>query len=88
MGRGLAFKRHQETKHREKAKRHLAARWNWTPPEGKPAENPVRIAIHAKTPHPCSCHGCGNPRKHWNEVTMQEKKFEQKCVHDLSDVLD
>lgn len=24
----------------------------------------------------CSCHMCGNPRKFWNEKTMQEKIFD------------
>lgn len=24
----------------------------------------------------CSCHMCGNPRKHWNELTMQERRQE------------
>jgi len=25
------------------------------------------------TPTPCSCYMCGNPRKHHNEVTLQER---------------
>lgn len=25
----------------------------------------------------CSCHMCGNPRKHWNEKTIQEKREDQ-----------
>ena len=28
----------------------------------------------AKTPTPCSCFMCGNPRHHFKEVTMQEKR--------------
>jgi len=25
----------------------------------------------------CSCHMCGNPRKHWKEKTLQEKKADE-----------
>lgn len=28
------------------------------------------------TPAPCSCWMCGNPRKYFNERTIQEKRFE------------
>lgn len=28
----------------------------------------------------CSCHMCGNPRKWFNEKTMQEKKIDQEDV--------
>lgn len=31
----------------------------------------------AETRKPCSCHMCGNPRKHWKDKTMQEKRFEE-----------
>lgn len=32
------------------------------------------LANHGKV---CSCHMCGNPRKHWNEKTIQERKVEE-----------
>lgn len=25
----------------------------------------------------CSCHMCGNPRKHWKDKTIQERKLEK-----------
>lgn len=28
-----------------------------------------------RTPQGCSCYGCGNPRRHAKELTMQERKF-------------
>ena len=28
----------------------------------------------AENRKPCSCHMCGNPRKHWKELTIQEKR--------------
>jgi hypothetical protein len=31
------------------------------------------LANHLKV---CSCHMCGNPRKHWKEKTIQEKRFD------------
>jgi len=33
---------------------------------------------HADNLAKCSCHMCGNPRKYWNEETLQEKKFSQR----------
>lgn len=34
-----------------------------------------RIGIN--TPQRCSCVCCGNPRRHFNELTMQERKANQ-----------
>jgi hypothetical protein len=31
----------------------------------------------AETRKPCSCYMCGNPRKHWKDKTMQEKRFDE-----------
>jgi len=28
-------------------------------------------------PKPCSCRGCGNPRKHEGELTRQERRAEE-----------
>jgi len=36
---------------------------------------PREAGMIATTPHPCSYLGCGNPRKHLNERTRQEKRF-------------
>lgn len=35
-----------------------------------------RAANHGKL---CSCHMCGNPRKFFNEKTLQEQKFDEKA---------
>jgi len=35
--------------------------------------NPRVIGIHAKTPRPCSCRACGNPRRFFGLVTRQER---------------
>lgn len=31
----------------------------------------------------CSCEGCGNPRKHFGEKTMQERKADERYKFDL-----
>jgi len=38
-------------------------------------KNPVennRLGKIAETPHPCSCIGCGNPRRHFKQQTKRE----------------
>jgi hypothetical protein len=80
--RGLAFRRHQEARSKAKAKRHLQERWNWSPPDGKPSPGPKEIGIHAKTRAICSCPACGNPRRHFGEIPVSErKKRESKILH-------
>lgn len=39
-------------------------------------KNPTEKAIGkaGTTPVPCSCFLCGNPRKHWKALTLQEIK--------------
>lgn len=32
----------------------------------------------AETRKPCSCWMCGNPRRYFNEKTMQEKRFDER----------
>jgi len=34
------------------------------------------IGVFAHTPHLCSCYMCGNPRKWWDQKTIQEKKMD------------
>lgn len=36
-----------------------------------------RLGMVAHTPKPCSCSMCGNPRKYFEEKTVQEEKFAQ-----------
>lgn len=33
---------------------------------------------HADNRKSCSCYMCGNPRKYWKELTLQEKRFSQR----------
>jgi hypothetical protein len=41
------------------------------------------LGIAVNTPKNCSCYMCGNPRKHWKEVTRQELK-----ANDIKDTQD
>lgn len=33
----------------------------------------------------CSCEGCGNPRKHFDEKTLQERKAEEDALNQLKE---
>ena len=43
------------------------------------------IGLKSHTPCGCSCSMCGNPRKYFNDDTMQEKKNER--MHELLESL-
>jgi len=38
------------------------------------------------TKQSCSCTMCGNPRKHFNEITIQEKIFIQQMLEQLEEL--
>ncbi len=52
-------------------RRHHAARMKRKAKRLLPHRDARKIADHMAD---CSCHMCGNPRRHWNEVTLQEKR--------------
>jgi hypothetical protein len=65
--RSRAFRRDAEQRKKEWAKKtfkHLY--WN--------GMSEVHIGIRAHSPKTCSCQACGNPRKHWNQKTIQERR--------------
>ena len=37
------------------------------------------LGIYRKTKVPCSCYMCGNPRRHWGYLPMQEVKQHQNA---------
>lgn len=41
---------------------------------------PERAAKWANHLAACSCYMCGNPRKWWNESTMQERRFNDSAA--------
>lgn len=46
-----------------------------------PHDAAAKCANHLQ---PCSCYACGNPRKHFNEKSMQEKRAEIAAAQELS----
>lgn len=85
--RGIAYRRHAEARAKARARRKLRARWNWTPPDGVPLEqDPGRVGCLARTPAPCSCFACGNPRRHFGELLMSERRVLDQLEHQLEEV--
>lgn len=35
---------------------------------------PQYAGFYANTPKPCSCYACGNPRRHFGQKTVQERR--------------
>lgn len=71
MERDRAFRRERHHLRLIKALR-LARRWGvWLNDPEHIHEWASKMAI---TPKPCSCFGCGNPRRHFGELTLQEIK--------------
>ena len=70
--RGLAFRRHQWQRAKQRAHHYL--RWLFagehTPPTDK------QIIRYANDRKPCSCWMCGNPRRWFGQVTRSELQAE------------
>jgi|GEM_PF-685088 len=85
--RGIAYRRHTEAREKARALRKLKARWTWTPPEGRPtAYIAAQIGMLAATRAPCSCYACGNPRRHFGEPLMAEKRAQDGFLVSLEDM--
>ena len=68
------FRRHQDWKAKESAKFVMRHIWDYDD-KNFTLRNIGRLAsTHCK---PCSCPMCGNPRKHFNELTVQERRSEE-----------
>jgi hypothetical protein len=74
MGRTRAWRRHQRRRVLAKRRRQFD---DWDLEE----EHLKRLV---DTPHPCSCLGCGNPRKHIGELSVQERRFIDNIDTDYS----
>lgn len=67
-------KRRQQKRLRYKKELEKVQRWSTF---GINHDYAIRWAqIHTDTRSPCSCPGCGNPRRHFGKVTLQERKHE------------
>lgn len=71
MGRGLAYKRHQEQRIKEKVKKYHVCH---------DPNDPSVVGQVAETPARCSCYMCGNPRKYFNKRTLQEEREMQEEI--------
>lgn len=79
--RSRAFRRHTEKKKKNWARK-AWKEWHSTDPSGK------QIGHLAHSPAMCSCHMCGNPRKYFNEKTMQERRQDHALVAQLAEATD
>lgn len=52
-------------------------RWHWRMDHAQPGFEVAWSKI-IKTPTFCSCWMCGNPRKYFGELTVQERRVEQR----------
>jgi hypothetical protein len=78
-----AVRRH----HRERLNRRCRRVLRYFEHSGWSAET-IRFYINKRRDNMqcCSCHMCGNPRRKWDEVTMQEKRNLEKFACDLIEV--
>ena len=76
MSKTRAERRHHHQRMLDRVKSfHWLKKKFWN---GSEDERELHLKKIAETRHPCSCHMCGNPRKHWKDKTMQEHRFEEK----------
>ena len=69
--RDRAFTRSTKAKAKRKAKR-VMTEWRWFDDEAiTPKQIGKAASVHCRF---CSCVMCGNPRTHFNELTVQEKR--------------
>jgi len=67
----IQYRRHQNWKAKEKAKRILKSDIAWPyPPTSK--EIGKKASVHSKG---CSCECCGNPRRHFGNRSVQERRY-------------
>ena len=69
--RTKAWRRHQEEKKKSKIQKifNFGNWWSLNDDDSKRL-----IGVRAHSPKLCSCWMCGNPRKYFNEMTIQEKR--------------
>ena len=70
--RGKAFRRHQNNRMFQRAYRIFTRRNEDSFHTEKEVVEQARF--HRDILQACSCYMCGNPRKHFEEITLQEKK--------------
>ena len=70
-----AYRRHKRQVALKKATKIAMGWWGIKDPNNEDVkQKALRIYKNRK---PCSCDMCGNPRKYWNELTIQERRWQQ-----------
>lgn len=72
--RDRAFRRNQTIRAKRKALIVLKDSWDYNPKDVDPRNIGKVASTHGK---PCSCWMCGNPRRYFGELTVQERRFHQ-----------
>lgn len=70
--RDRAWRRAQLAKRKVKAKWIMQTFWGYTDKDLTPDAIGHAAGTHCRA---CSCWMCGNPRRYWNELTVQERKY-------------
>ena len=70
MFRTRAYRLHQRERIRAKRMREIFSQWDRIVPDER------IIGKYLNTPKPCSCPMCGNPRRHFGQRTVQERRAE------------
>lgn len=65
-------KRAERRHHYERRKRAVSRMFRHVWSDSKDMDRPEVLGRWADTRKPCSCYACGNPRRHFNEPTVQE----------------
>jgi hypothetical protein len=77
MPRNRAERRHHEKRIREKVRTFLTDVIHMNKWLREDDDFEKIVCKRAQAKQPCSCYMCGNPRKHFKEKTMREKRFDE-----------
>jgi len=66
--------RSERIHHRERIKKKRSNYW------GGVVARSRQPGIVIDTPKPCSCYMCGNPRHHFKELSIQERRMDQGLI--------
>ena len=69
--RDRAYRRKEISKAKQRAYKVLKDSWAYNPEDIDPKNIGKVASTHGK---PCSCYMCGNPRKYFKELTIQERR--------------
>ncbi len=83
MPRSGSFRKHQEVRGKQRARRVIEIQSRHIPGMDTSAKAIGKLAANRK---PCSCHMCGNPRRHFKALTRQEELAGQRLREQVRDL--